>query len=67
MEPFHPLGGCYLAGMNFVAMDRDGHHAGFSSYENASYAHMDASMDAPELLPRTHVAVSQRWDRRDLG
>ncbi len=64
MADLNDLGGRYLAGMNFVAMDRDGNHAGFSSYENATYAHMDASMDAPELLPRTYVAIKQRWERQ---
>ncbi len=51
--------------MDFVAIDRDGNHAGFSSsYETATYTHMDASMDAPRLLPRTYVAIEQRWDEQ---
>ncbi len=63
MQDLNDLGGRYLAGMNFVAVDAKGQHAGFSSYQQATYAYMDASMDAPETLPRLHVPVTARWER----
>ncbi len=63
MRDLNDLGGRYLAGMNFVAVDAGGQHAGFSSYEQATYAYMDTSMDAPETLPRLHVPVTARWER----
>lgn len=64
MADLNDLGGRYLAGMNIIAVDAAGHHRGFSSYEQATYLYMAASMDEPETLPRTHVPVRQRWERR---
>lgn len=63
MGDLNDLGGRYLAGMNFIAVDAAGHHAGFSSYENAKYLYFDASMAAPQEFPRCHVPVNARWDK----
>jgi beta-aspartyl-peptidase (threonine type) len=64
MADLNDLGGRYLGGMSFVAVDREGNHAAFSSYRDATYLYMDASMTTPETLPRTHVRITQRWEKR---
>lgn len=63
MQDLNDLGGRFLAGMNFVAINREGDHIAFSSYEDATYLYMNASMNAPETLPRVHVPLEQRWER----
>jgi L-asparaginase / beta-aspartyl-peptidase len=63
MADLNDLGGRYLAAMNFIAVDAQGHHAGFSSYEKATYLYFDASMDEPLELPRTHVPITTRWEK----
>lgn len=63
MEDLRDLGGRYLSGMNFIAVDRDGHDMGFSSYEGATYLYMDTMMAAPEERPRTHIPLNQRWEK----
>jgi beta-aspartyl-peptidase (threonine type) len=67
MLDLNDLGGRYLASMNFVVVDGIGGHAAFSSRENEVYLHMDAAMDAPEVLPRICVPVKQRWEKRIGG
>jgi beta-aspartyl-peptidase (threonine type) len=64
MGDLNDLGGRYLSGMSFVVVDGHGNHAGFSSYANATYLYFDASMDAPWELPRRHVTLNQRWEKR---
>lgn len=39
--------------MNFVVLTPDGNHAGFTTVAGRSYIHMNAEMEAPELLSRT--------------
>jgi beta-aspartyl-peptidase (threonine type) len=63
MEDLNDLGGRFLAGMNFIAVDADGHHTAFSSYKNATYLYYGAEMTAPSVLPRVHVAVTTRWEQ----
>lgn len=61
MHDLNDLGGRYIAGMNFIAVDRQGNHIGFSSYEDATYLHFAETMEAPEELPRIHIPLRQRW------
>ncbi len=61
MADLNDLGGRYLAGMNFIAVDSHGNHAGFSTYEGAEYLYFEASMEEPVEVPRTHVPVKARW------
>lgn len=63
MADLNDLGGRYLSGMNFIALDREGHHVGFSSREGATYLHYDDTMSAPEELTRRHVSLTERWER----
>lgn len=64
MVDLNDLGGRYLAGMNFIAVDAAGNHAAFSSYEDAEYLVYTGTMTAPQTLARTHVPIRQRWERQ---
>ncbi len=61
MGDLDDLGGRYLAQMSFIALDRDGCHAGFSNGEDGTYIAMTAEMDEPEEFPRIYVATKARW------
>ena len=61
MTDLNDLGGRYLAGMNFIALDRDGSHAGFSNGEGQHYIAMTAEMDEAREFSRTHVPTRQHW------
>lgn len=61
MKDLNDLGGRYISGMNFITMDREGHHAGFSSAENKSYIYLTDEMDDPEKALYTHIKIRQRW------
>ena len=63
MSDLNDLGGRYLSGMNFIALDCDGNHVGFSSREDATYLYFTGAMDAPEEVSRECVSINQRWDR----
>ena len=63
MADLNDLGGRYLSGMNFIAMDRDGHHAGFSSRDDATYLYFTETMAAPEEAPRLCVPLNERWGK----
>jgi beta-aspartyl-peptidase (threonine type) len=63
MADLNDLGGRYLSGMNFIALDRDGGYAGFSSAEDGTYVYMTGDMDGPEEMPRTYVPTKERWGR----
>lgn len=63
MEDLDGLGGCYLSQMNFIALDRDGRHAGFSNAEGKTYVYLTAALDAPAQVPRTCVRTKERWAR----
>ncbi len=64
MADLNDLGGHYLSGMSFVAVDREGNHAAFGSYPKSTYLYMDDAMAAPATLPRTQVLITQRWEKR---
>ncbi|MBN1247814.1 MAG: N(4)-(beta-N-acetylglucosaminyl)-L-asparaginase [Anaerolineae bacterium] len=63
MQDLNELGGRFLAGMNFIAVDSEGNHAGFSSYAEATYLVYTPDLAAPATLPRTYVPLKQRWDK----
>lgn len=63
MADLNDLGGRYLSGMNFIAVDRAGNHAGYSSREDATYLYFTDTMDAPVEAPRLHVPLTERWHR----
>ncbi len=47
MEDLRALVGPYLGEINIVALDREGHHAGFSNREGATYIYMAEGMEEP--------------------
>ena len=63
MEDLNDLGGRYLSRMSFIAMDQDGHCAGFSNAEGETLIRMTENMDEPEEVPRTHVRTKELWSR----
>jgi beta-aspartyl-peptidase (threonine type) len=63
MADLNDLGGRYLATMNIVALDREGHCAGFSSAEGRTYIYLTDDMDEPEERPRICVPTKERWGR----
>jgi beta-aspartyl-peptidase (threonine type) len=64
MEDLNALGGRYRSVMSFIAMDRHGHHAGFSSVEDRTYIYLTAEMDEPAEVPRTYVPIKTHWGER---
>jgi hypothetical protein len=50
--------------MNFIAVDAEGRHVGFSDREDASYLYMNTSMAAPQVCPRIQVPLKKRWQLR---
>ncbi len=58
MEDLHDLAAPYQGAMSIVALDKDGHHAGFSNREERTYVYMTGEMDEPEELPRALVSTS---------
>ena len=62
MSDLNDLGGRFLAGMSFIAIDHTGNHTAYSSFKDAAYLYFDAEMDAPEELPRIHIPLKQRWE-----
>lgn len=63
MEDLNDLGGHYLSRMSFIALDQDGHHAGFSNAEERSYIYVTDGMDEPEEVQRTYVRTKEHWGR----
>jgi beta-aspartyl-peptidase (threonine type) len=61
MQDLNDLDGRYLSVMNFIILDAQGRHAGFSNVEGRSYIYMTDEMDEPEEVPRTVVPTKQRW------
>jgi beta-aspartyl-peptidase (threonine type) len=61
MRDLGDLGGRYLGGMNFIALDACGRHAGFSNGEGGVYLAMTADMDRPQEIERTRVQTKMRW------
>jgi beta-aspartyl-peptidase (threonine type) len=61
MVDLNDLGGRYLSRMSFIAVDRNGRHAGFSNAEGNAYIYMTDGMDEPEEVERTYVRTKERW------
>jgi beta-aspartyl-peptidase (threonine type) len=55
------LGGRYRSQMHIVALDREGHHAGFSSEQGKPYLFMTGEMQEPEEAERIHIPVQKAW------
>ncbi len=63
MADLNDLGGRYLSGMNFIAVDRAGNHVGFSSRTDATYLYFTDAMDAPAEAPRLCVPLRECWEK----
>jgi beta-aspartyl-peptidase (threonine type) len=55
------LDGRYISGMNTIALDKDGSHAGYSSVEGRTYIYQTSDMPDCEEIGRTVVPVPPRW------
>jgi beta-aspartyl-peptidase (threonine type) len=62
MEDLDHLGGRFLSVMHFVALDKIGNHAGFSSKQGKSYIYQKADMKQEAEVERTYVPLQPRWD-----
>ncbi|RTZ61722.1 MAG: hypothetical protein DSZ34_13620, partial [Gammaproteobacteria bacterium] len=61
MQDLDYLGGRYLAGMNIVALDRNGIPGGFSSIKDRTVIYQTEDMSTHEETMRTLVDITQRW------
>jgi beta-aspartyl-peptidase (threonine type) len=61
MEDLKGLTGRFLGDINFIAMDRDGRHIGFTNGEGRTYLHMTGDMDEPVEVRRVFVPTEKRW------
>lgn len=61
MADLNDLGGRYRSQMHLLAMDRQGHHAGFSTEQKKTYLFMTDEMREPEEVTRTCIPVEKTW------
>ena len=66
MEDLRDLGGDYIAGMNLIALDRDGSHIGLSSDAGRTYIYQRADMQKHVEVEREIVEIPARWAGRSL-
>jgi beta-aspartyl-peptidase (threonine type) len=62
MQDLRDLGGRFISEMNIIAMDRDGHPAGFSSAQGKTCIYMTGDSSEIQVAPRTFVEIPGRWD-----
>jgi len=62
MQDLRDLGGRFISEMNIIAMDRDGHPAGFSSSKDKTCIYMTGDSPEIQVTPRTYVEVPTRWE-----
>lgn len=61
MIDLNDLGGPYLSMMNFIAIDKEGNPAGYSTAEGRTYVYQTADMTTHEEVERTQIAIRQTW------
>ncbi len=61
MTDLRDLGGRFIAGMNLIAMDKDGNHTACTSHTGRTYVWQSAEMDSYEELERTYIDIPSRW------
>ena len=64
MQDLRDLGGDYIGGMNLIALDREGKHAGMSTRPGATYLMQRADMERHVELERQVVEIAGRWAGR---
>ncbi len=57
MQDLRDLGGRFISEMNIIAMDRDGHPAGFSSVQDKTCIYMTGASPEIQVAPRTFVEI----------
>ena len=62
MQDLRDLGGRFISEMNIIAMDRDGHPAGFSSAQDRTFIYMTGASPEIQEAHRTFVEVPTRWE-----
>jgi L-asparaginase / beta-aspartyl-peptidase len=62
MKDLRDLGGRFISEMNIIAMDRDGHPAGFSSAMGKTCIYMTEASPEIQVLERAYVEVPTRWE-----
>lgn len=61
MRDLADLGGDFISVMNFIALDKHGTPAGFSSLPDKSYIYQTPDQNEPVELLRTYVPFPMRW------
>jgi beta-aspartyl-peptidase (threonine type) len=61
MEDLRDLGGRYLSGMSFIALDRHGQPMGFSNIPDRSFIYLAEGMEQPAKVARVTVETERRW------
>ena len=61
MLDLRDLGGRFIAGMNLVAMDKDGGHTAFTSTAGRTYVWQTTDMTECEETERQVVEIEGRW------
>jgi beta-aspartyl-peptidase (threonine type) len=67
MIDLRDLGGRFIGGMNLIALDKDGNHAGFTSTKGKTYVYQTPDMPQHAEIERRFVAIPERWDRGEQG
>ncbi len=62
MQDLNDLGGRFLSMMRIIALDKDGHHAGFSSGEGHTYIVQTDEMSSADEVARTFVPIRSHWE-----
>ena len=62
MEDLNDLDGRFLSMMRIITLDKNGHHAGFSSAQGHTYIVQTGDMSAPDEVARTYVPIHSRWE-----
>ena len=61
MADLRDLGGRFIAGMNLVALDKDGNHTACTSHTGRTYIWQTDDMATFEETERTYVDIPSRW------
>jgi beta-aspartyl-peptidase (threonine type) len=61
MADLNDLGGRYRSQMHILAIDQEGHHAGFSTEQKKPYLYMTGEMGEPEEVMRTCIPIEKTW------
>ncbi len=65
MEDLNDLGGRFISVMNFIIMDKDGNHGGFTSMQDKTYIYQTYDMSEPLEIKRTFIPLEERWGNYD--